>query len=176
MKKLISAISNAPWAGEKNVVETFILNDGSYETPPTELCSSAYAFVFKEDYLLQTELRKGERDSRQLDIPGGHTEQGETPEQTAVRETYEETGVRINNLRLIAYMKVTMLSEKPDNFPYPYPVSYLFFYLAEVEEEFPFNGNDEVHGRVWLSKNEFKTSEWCVKNQLLLQEILGQIN
>lgn len=27
--------------------------------------------------------------------PGGHIEQGETPEETALRETYEETGVRI---------------------------------------------------------------------------------
>ena len=27
--------------------------------------------------------------------PGGHIEMGETPEETALRETYEETGVRI---------------------------------------------------------------------------------
>lgn len=27
--------------------------------------------------------------------PGGHIEKGETPEETALRETYEETGVRI---------------------------------------------------------------------------------
>lgn len=30
--------------------------------------------------------------------PGGHIEQGETPEETAIREVYEETGLRIRLL------------------------------------------------------------------------------
>jgi 8-oxo-dGTP pyrophosphatase MutT (NUDIX family) len=32
-------------------------------------------------------------------LPKGHTEEGETPEQTAVRETYEETGWKVDIIR-----------------------------------------------------------------------------
>lgn len=38
-------------------------------------------------------------------IPGGGIEQGETSEQTAVREIYEETTIRVNVGRLVLVMK-----------------------------------------------------------------------
>ena len=40
--------------------------------------------------------------SRGLEWPGGKMEEGETPEEAAVREAYEETGAAIVNLRFVA--------------------------------------------------------------------------
>ncbi len=168
---LISKETNLPWIETDSVLETYIAS----EMPPIELCSSAYAFVFKNGALLQTELREGERPLRQLDIPGGHIDEGETPEEAVIRETFEETGARIKIRGLVAYSKVTVTSSCPTNYRYPYPISYMLFYEAEVEEETDFKGNEEVHGRVWLLPEEFHRSEFCIKNKALLTKVMESL-
>lgn len=168
MTRLISTEKNLPWIEAESIFELFL----SDEMPPTHECSSVYAFVFKEGSLLQTDLREGERPARQLDIPGGHIDPDETPEEAVIRETFEETGVRIQEPQLVAYAKVTIISEKPANYRYAYPVSYILFYKADSYEEFPFDGNQEVHDRVWLSQSEFENSLWCRENRVLVAEVL----
>lgn len=168
MARLINMESNLPWIEADSLLETFLTD----EMPPIKECSAAYVFVFKDGALLQTELQEGERPQRQLDIPGGHIDENETPEDAAIRETFEETGVLIQQPKLVAYSKVSISSEKPERYRYPYPASYMLFYKTDSFEEFPFNGNEEVHGRVWLPVNESEKSEWCVKNRTLLTEIL----
>ncbi len=44
-------------------------------------------------------IRKNAHGQGEWCFPGGHLEMGETPEQCAVRETREETGLEIKNLR-----------------------------------------------------------------------------
>ncbi len=43
-------------------------------------------------------LRKGSHGGGTWCFPGGHLEMYETPEECAIRETFEETGLKINNL------------------------------------------------------------------------------
>ena len=169
--KLISKETDLPWIEAGSVLETYIAS----EMPPIELCSSAYAFVFKNGAFLQTELREGERPVRQLDIPGGHVDEGETPEEAVIRETFEETGVRIKVRDLVAYSRVTITSDCPANYRYPYPISYILFYEGVVKEETDFKGNEEVHGRVWLLPEEFHRSEFCIKNKALLTKVMESL-
>lgn len=44
-------------------------------------------------------------DMHYFSIPGGGIEEGETPEQTAVREIYEETTIRVTTDRLVLVMQ-----------------------------------------------------------------------
>ena len=42
-----------------------------------------------------------DRAVRKMGLPGGLMELSESPEETAYREVYEETGIKVKNLRLI---------------------------------------------------------------------------
>ncbi len=173
MKKLFLTEKNLPWiVGANNTVETWI----SDELPDLALCTAAYAFVFKDNTFLQTELKEGERPIRQLDIPGGHIDPGESPEAAVIRETFEETGVHVHNPKLLGYLKITTHVPEAENPSiYPYPIGYMLYYVCDVLSEEPFEGNDDTHGRVWLPFTEFDKSEWCVKNKILLDEVIKNL-
>lgn len=169
MKRLIYATNNLYCIeGQKNMVEVFISN----EIPDVNLCTSAYSFVFKDDMFLQTELKEGERPQRRLDIPGGHIDKGETPEDAVIRETYEETGVIVSNPKLVAYVKITDHMPKKNDSKYPHPISYMLYYLCDFLREDIFNGNEDAHGRVWLSHNNLESSIWCLENKALFEEVI----
>ncbi len=54
---------------------------------------AALMIVIKEGKILAVSRGKG---SSRWAFPGGKAEPGETPEQNAIRETYEETGVKVH--------------------------------------------------------------------------------
>ncbi|MEI6316268.1 MAG: NUDIX domain-containing protein [bacterium] len=172
MKKFLCNQNEIFWLPKefKADVETYL----SDELPPLELCPSSYALVFKDRALLQTDLREGERPARTLDIPGGHIDEGETPEQAVIREIFEETGVRVQSLKLVAYKKITIHTPKPEGYKYPYPVSYMIYYIAEFSEEIPFEGNAEVHGRVWLELDKYQKSPWYMSEKIMVDEIIKE--
>lgn len=58
--------------------------------------------VTKGDHLLLLE-RKGVHGQGTWSTPGGHLEYGESPEECAIRETKEETGVDIVNVRALGF-------------------------------------------------------------------------
>lgn len=55
-------------------------------------------FIFRNGKFLMGQ-RRGAHGSGSWSVPGGHLEFGETPEQTAIREVKEETGLGIDNVR-----------------------------------------------------------------------------
>ncbi len=60
-------------------------------------------YIFNEKGALLLGLRKGAHAPDTWCPPGGHLEIGEQPEETAIRETREEAGIEIKNIREIGF-------------------------------------------------------------------------
>lgn len=67
--------------------------------------------IFKQGKVLLGK-RKGSHGADEYGGPGGHLEYGETLEQTAIRETKEECGITIKNLRMLCVSDLLKYSPK----------------------------------------------------------------
>jgi 8-oxo-dGTP diphosphatase len=81
-------------------------------------------------------------------VPSGHIESGETPEQTAVRETYEETGGRIapQTLRHIGFHTFSDLSGPREGILRACPV-----YVADIAYFDPLPVGSESDGYILVA-------------------------
>lgn len=109
-----------------------------HPTPPRELCVTAFCFAFRDGKIALTRHHRG------WDVPGGHSEPGESMDDCARRETFEETGLRVGELSLIAVHRVDQ--KKPherDGRPYPFPTTFGLWYCADVVGQEPIPAGSE---------------------------------
>ncbi|MEV6287414.1 NUDIX hydrolase [Kribbella sp. NPDC051770] len=131
------------------------------ELPAYELVSSAFVLVF--DSLGRLLLRYAELPARGgWDLPGGHVEPGETPQQAAVRELQEETGWRAAeaDLTVLGWNRITLDGPKPAGFRYPHPVGYLVYvttHLTEPGRPTTPEADSECSQAAWLTRAEVQT-------------------
>lgn len=83
---------------------------------------------------------------RGVEFPGGKQEADESLMEAAIREVYEETQVRICDVKWLAYYVVHMEQ------PFCKAV-----YIAQVEAIEPFVGEYETTSRLWLTTEELMT-------------------
>ncbi len=143
---------------------TSLLSDA---LPPLETITAAFALAFQGDRFLLTDLV-----ARGLDIPGGHVEAGETPEEAMRREVYEETGAILGPARLLAYERRRILGPKPPGYPFPYPDSHLVYYVARVASLDEFVPDAEAKGPVLLPPEEARLVPWVRSNEVLFEAAL----
>lgn len=118
-----------------NRVEIVLTN----ELAPLELTRTAFLLPVCSDgaFILANNQRRG------WEIPGGHIEPGESMEEAAVREVFEEVGASITKARPIGYLRMISEGDAPEHWRYPHPVSYQQFFTGDVREMIPFTTNDE---------------------------------
>lgn len=163
MEKIIRVDYNLRWLPEPN--ESLIAL--SSQLPPGELISTALVLAFDGDHLLMTELV-----SRGWDVPGGHIEPGEHPEETVRREVFEETGATLGELHLLGYQRLRLLGPRATGYHYPYPDCYQVFYRARVISLADFLPTPEARGRALYPPSEARAFRWVQFNEGLYETAL----
>ena len=104
-------------------------------------------YLIKDNEVVVTKYKKGNKKEGYYDIPGVKIEEGESPKQTAIREMKEETGIEIQNLKYKGIMTI----EYPDR---------LFIFDTFITKEY--EGEPQEF--------EENTSEWIDIDELLIKE------
>ena len=99
-----------------------------------------------------------------VNTPGGHIEAGESPEQTAVRETLEETGCHIAVSGLLG----TYLWIHPQSRQNFLRIVYAADLLAEERTR---NLDDGVHAVHWYSRNDIEKRRRELRSPVVLRAI-----
>ena len=133
------------------------------EMPPVDICSTAFAFAFMDDRMLMTRLVK-----RGWDIPGGHIEPGESPEQAVIRETIEETQVVIQPLELVGVQELEVFGPLPRD-GWTTPLGAQLFFLCTVIDTLPFFSTRETNERAFLAPDFIRTIPTMINHDLLYE-------
>ena len=88
-------------------------------------------------------LLQPDRAVRKMGLPGGLMELSESPEETAYREVYEETGIKVKNLRLINVFSGANYFTKLENGDEFQSVT-TAYYTDEYEGDFVMNKEEAV--------------------------------
>jgi ADP-ribose pyrophosphatase YjhB (NUDIX family) len=79
---------------DPSIIANLFANEKGYQTPKVDI----RAVIFKEDKILMVRERIDDKWS----IPGGWADVGYTPFEIAVKESWEETGLKVEPIRVLA--------------------------------------------------------------------------
>lgn len=136
----------------------------SSTAPEGYTVTSTHGFCFHDDEVVMVNL-----ESRGWDFPGGHMEDGETPEECFAREAMEEACIA-GKATMIGYILVDN-REDPTYDPSKYPaIGCQIYYRLDVSEMFPFVQDFESSERAMFSVSEVPSQHgsWNVINQEIL--------
>ncbi len=144
-ERILQIEQNLSWLPQPNEGRIVL----SSQLPPGEMIATALVLAFDRERLLQTHLA-----ARGWDIVGGHIEPGESPEEAARREAYEEAGARLKELHVLGYQRLRLLGPRPASYGYSYPDSYQVFYWAQIEALDEFIPTEEARARALFAPDE----------------------
>lgn len=101
------------------------------------------------------------RPKRGWGLPGGHIEKGETPQQAAIREVYEETAVVIKDVRIVGGWLAEKLFGSALNKDSP-KKSYQLLFVAKAERVDEFVNKFEIMERAFVPAS--KLTEYITSN------------
>jgi 8-oxo-dGTP diphosphatase len=128
--------------------------------------TSVHGFCFENDKVLLVQIK-----GRGINIPGGHIETMETPEEAFNREAYEEGYVR-GSIKYLGMLEVSH-EENPNFDPsgkYPL-IGYQLFYRMDILERLPFLGENESNTRIWVETSEVP---YIIDDHELVMDILDE--
>ncbi|MEC0372869.1 NUDIX domain-containing protein [Paenibacillus chibensis] len=136
------------------------------EQRETALVTSVHGICLHQGLVLAVHV-----EGRGFNLPGGHVEPGETPEQAFHREVLEEGSVTGTAVYL---GKMEVNHEEDEHFDpngkYPM-IGYQLFYRMDISEVHPFQREYECLSRIWVEPEEF---EHVVQEHRLVKRVLEE--
>ena len=121
---------------------------------------AVWCYLIKDNEVVVTNYKKGNKKEGYYDIPGGKIEEGESPKQTAIREMKEETGIEIQNLKYKGIMTI----EYPDR---------MFIFDTFISKEYEGEPQEfEENTSEWIDIDELLKKEKILSNIILLDKFL----
>ena len=123
-------------------------------------------YLIDNNKVITIKYKKGNKKEDYYDIPGGKIENGELPEQTAIREMKEETGIEIKNPKY----KGNIIVEYPDRI-YDFDIFITNNYKGQPQEF-------EENTSEWIDIKTLLQKEKILSNLMILNKffIKGLIN
>lgn len=115
----------------------------------SDIVTSVHGYCFLDEKLVLVQVK-----GRGFNVPGGHIEKGERPEQALRREVYEEAYIS-GELTYIGAIEVDHSENErfAENGKYPI-VGYQLFYRMDITKCFPFLRQNETTARIWVEPEE----------------------
>lgn len=113
-------------------------------------------YIIKDNSVVVTKYKSGNRKEGYYDIPGGKIEEGEMPEQTVLREVKEETGLIVDNLKY----KGIIITEYPDR-KFIFETFVTSSYKGELQEF-------EENTSEWINIEELLKKDKVLSNIMML--------
>jgi 8-oxo-dGTP diphosphatase len=118
--------------------------------------------------------RTGKNGKHTWSMPGGHLDIGETPEQTAIREVFEETGLGIASVKFLAYTN--------DIFPEQHKHYLTLWMISACDEGEPHvTASHEMDSFAWVEADDVPLPHFLPYDNLLaspyaaaLRKVLAQ--
>lgn len=111
--------------------------------------TSVHGYCFHEGKILLTQVK-----GRGFNIPGGHIDPGETPEEAFHRESFEEGYIK-GKIRYIGALEVSHQENLHFNPSGKYPlIGYQMFYRMDIDTVHPFLREHEATARIWVEPEE----------------------
>lgn len=161
----VQQTTDLPWLPQNTQLTLY----KTTELPALELITSVHVFCFIEGKALFVR-----HETRDWDIPGGHIDPGETPEQALKREAQEEASARIHEPRLFAVNEISITEPYPEGYQYPMPKSYQLFYICDSCELEEFSAEFETSERTLVDPFESSKIDWVRRNSALWKLALAE--